>query len=57
MTRGVVRALSSSQHDHIFAGRIGVEPLHQAGATLQARALIDEGVEVSPLPVLPDDRN
>ena len=23
----------------------------------EARALIDEGVEVSPLPVLPDDRN
>ena len=26
-------------------------------AALEARALIDEGVEVSPLPVLPDDRN
>jgi len=23
----------------------------------EARALIDEGVEVSPLPVLPEDRN
>ena len=23
----------------------------------EARALIDEGVEVSPLPILPDDRN
>ena len=32
-------------------------PIYGEASAEEARALIDEGVEVSPLPVLPDDRN
>ena len=32
-------------------------PIYGEASPDEARALIDEGVEVSPLPVLPDDRN
>ena len=32
-------------------------PIYGEASPEEARALIDEGVEVSPLPVLPDDRN
>src|SRR6266704_1581693 len=38
---GIVRALYSSQHDHVLARLIGVKPLHQARTALQPRALID----------------
>ena len=32
-------------------------PIYGEASPEEARALVDEGVEVSPLPVLPDDRN
>ena len=39
-------------------GEIEHRPIYgEASPEEEARALIDEGVEVSPLPVLPDDRN
>ena len=38
-------------------GEIEHRPIYGEASPEEARALIDEGVEVSPLPVLPDDRN
>jgi hypothetical protein len=38
-------------------GDIEHRPLYGEASPDEARALIEEGVEVSPLPVLPDDRN
>jgi hypothetical protein len=38
-------------------GEIEHRPIYGEASPEDARALIDEGVEVSPLPVLPDDRN
>ena len=38
-------------------GDIEPRPIYGEASPGEARALIDEGVEVSPLPVLPDDRN
>jgi hypothetical protein len=38
-------------------GDIEHRPIYGEASPEEARALIDEGVEVSPLPVLPDDRN
>ena len=38
-------------------GDIEHRPIYGEASPQEARALIDEGVEVSPLPVLPDDRN
>ena len=38
-------------------GEIEHRPIYGEASPAEARALIDEGVEVSPLPVLPDDRN
>ena len=38
-------------------GDIEHRPINGEASPDEARALIDEGVEVSPLPVLPDDRN
>ena len=38
-------------------GDIEHRPIYGEASLDEARALIDEGVEVSPLPVLPDDRN
>jgi len=38
-------------------GEIEHRPIYGEASPDEARALIDEGVEVSPLPVLPDDRN
>jgi hypothetical protein len=38
-------------------GDIEHRPIFGEASPDEARALIDEGVEVSPLPVLPDDRN
>jgi hypothetical protein len=38
-------------------GDIEHRPIYGEASTDEARALIEEGVEVSPLPVLPDDRN
>jgi hypothetical protein len=38
-------------------GEIEHRPIYGDASPDEARALIDEGVEVSPLPVLPDDRN
>ena len=38
-------------------GDIEHRPIYGEASPDEARALIDEGVEVSPLPVLPDDRN
>ena len=37
-------------------GDIEHRPIYGEASPDEARALIDEGVEVSPLPVLPDDR-
>ena len=38
-------------------GDIEHRPIYGEASPDEARALIDEGVEVAPLPVLPDDRN
>ena len=38
-------------------GEIEHRPIYGEASNEEARALIDEGVEVSPLPLLPDDRN
>jgi hypothetical protein len=38
-------------------GDIDHRPIYGEASPDEARALIDEGVEVAPLPVLPDDRN
>jgi hypothetical protein len=38
-------------------GDIEHRPIYGEASPDEARALLDEGVEVSPLPVLPDDRN
>ncbi len=38
-------------------GDIEHRPIYGQASPEEARSLIDEGVEVSPLPVLPDDRN
>jgi hypothetical protein len=38
-------------------GDIEHRPIYGEASPEEARALIDEGVEVTPLPVLPDDRN
>jgi hypothetical protein len=38
-------------------GDIEHRPIYGEASPDEARSLIEEGVEVSPLPVLPDDRN
>jgi hypothetical protein len=38
-------------------GDIEHRPIYGEASPDEARALIDEGVEVTPLPILPDDRN
>jgi len=38
-------------------GDIEHRPIYGEASPEEARSLIDEGVEVSPVPVLPDDRN
>ena len=38
-------------------GDVEHRPIYGEASPEEARSLIDEGVEVSPLPVLPDDRN
>ncbi len=38
-------------------GDIEHRPIYGEASAEEARSLMDEGVEVSPLPVLPDDRN
>jgi hypothetical protein len=38
-------------------GDIEHRPIYGEASPEEARSLIDEGVEVSPLPLLPDDRN
>jgi hypothetical protein len=38
-------------------GDIEHRPIYGEASSDEARALIEEGVEVTPLPVLPDDRN
>ena len=38
-------------------GDIEHRPIYGEASPEEAKSLIDEGVEVSPLPVLPDDRN
>lgn len=38
-------------------GDIEHRPIYGEASPEEARALLDEGVEVSPLPVLPEDRN
>jgi hypothetical protein len=38
-------------------GDIDHRPIYGEASPEEARSLIDEGVEVSPLPVLPEDRN
>lgn len=38
-------------------GEIEHRPIYGEASPEEARSLIEEGVEVSPLPVLPDDRN
>src|ERR1700750_2538190 len=41
----------------MHSGDIEHRPIYGEASTEEARELIDEGIEVSPLPVLPDDRN
>ena len=41
----------------IHYGEIEHRPIYGEASPDEARSLIEEGVEVSPLPVLPDDRN
>lgn len=38
-------------------GDIEHRPIYGEASPAEAKALIDEGIEVAPLPVLPDDRN
>jgi hypothetical protein len=38
-------------------GDIEHRPIYGEASPEEARSLVDEGIEVSPLPVLPDDRN
>ena len=38
-------------------GDIEHRPIYGEASPDEARSLIEEGIEVSPLPVLPDDRN
>jgi hypothetical protein len=38
-------------------GEIAHRPIYGEASPNEARALIEEGVEVTPLPTLPDDRN
>ena len=38
-------------------GEIDHRPIYGEASSDEARAMIEEGLEVSPLPVLPDDRN
>jgi hypothetical protein len=38
-------------------GEIEHRPIYGEASPEEAKSLVDEGVEVSPLPVLPDDRN
>jgi hypothetical protein len=38
-------------------GEIKHRPIYGEASTEDARALIEEGIEVAPLPVLPGDRN
>jgi hypothetical protein len=38
-------------------GDVEHRPIYGEASPEEARSLIDEGIEVSPLPVLPDDRN
>ncbi len=38
-------------------GETDQRPIYGQAAPDDAKALIDEGVEIFPLPVLPDDRN
>ncbi len=38
-------------------GDIEHRPIYGEASAEQARSMIDEGIDVSPLPVLPDDRN
>jgi hypothetical protein len=50
-------AKASNEARKMHYGEIEHRPIHGEAAPDEAQALIEEGVEVSPLPVLPDDRN
>lgn len=41
----------------IHYGEAGNRPIYGEASPAEARALIEEGIAVAPLPVLPDDRN
>ena len=47
----------SNEARKMHYGEIEHRPIYGEASPEEARSLIDEGVEVSPLPVLPDDRN
>src|SRR5271155_4275674 len=47
----------SNEARKMHYGDIEHRPIYGEASPEEARSLIDEGVEVSPLPVLPDDRN
>jgi len=47
----------SNEARKMHYGEIEHRPIYGEASPDEARALIDEGVEVSPLPVLPEDRN
>jgi hypothetical protein len=47
----------SNEARKMHYGEIEHRPIYGEASPEEAKSLIDEGVEVSPLPVLPDDRN
>ena len=47
----------SNEARKMHYGEIEHRPIYGQASNEEARALIEEGVEVSPLPVLPEDRN
>jgi len=38
-------------------GDIEHRPIYGEASSQEARELVEEGIEVAPLPILPDDRN
>ena len=41
----------------IHYGEVDARPIYGQASPEEARALIDEGIDVAPLPPMPDDRN
>ena len=41
----------------IHYGEVKARPIYGEASPKEAKALIEEGIDVKPLPILPDDRN